>query len=212
MQLDITFILLALVAIVVSMVIHEMTHAYVSYWLGDDTAKLHNRLSINPIRHLDPVMSILLPLTLAVVGGPIFGGAKPVPYNPANIKWGDWGAALVALSGPFSNLLLAFVGYATVVLIAPKSSDIIGTFLPLFISVNLGFFIFNLLPVPPLDGSRVLYALAPEYVKRFMESIEKYGIFILFGLIIFAQSWLYALMINSQQLILEFFKFILMIN
>ena len=97
--------------ILFSMTLHEAMHAFVGYWLGDDTAKNEGRLTLNPIKHIDPFLTILLPLGLALLGGPIFGGAKPVPFRPDQVRWGDWGAALVALGGPLTNFFIAFVSF-----------------------------------------------------------------------------------------------------
>ena len=189
---DIIYIVIVIGVVLVSMTFHEAMHAYASYWLGDDTAKLHGRLTINPIKHIDPFLTILLPLLLAISGGPIFGAAKPVPFNPQNLRWDEWGAALVALAGPVTNLVLAFIIFGLSVIIgnpvnfyiAPEG--IVGLILSVGVMVNLGFFIFNMIPIPPLDSSRILYALAPEFVKRGMEAMEQFGIIIVFALIILA--------------------------
>jgi Zn-dependent protease len=98
-------LVIVLGVILVSMTLHEAMHAFVSFWLGDDTAKREGRLTLNPIKHIDPFLTILLPLGLALVGAPIFGAARPVPFRPDQVRWGDWGAALVALGGPLTNLL-----------------------------------------------------------------------------------------------------------
>ena len=173
---------LIIVIILISMTLHEAMHAFVGYWLGDDTAKAQGRLTLNPVAHIDPFLTLLLPLLLAIAGQPIFGGAKPVPFNPSRLRFDEWGAALVAIAGPLTNLLLAFVGYVVLVLAQP--SGLLGDAMSLFVLVNLGFFIFNILPIPPLDGSRVLYALAPEGARRFMEVIEQYGIFVVFAIVL----------------------------
>lgn len=173
--------------ILISMTLHEAMHAFVGYWLGDDTAKREGRLTLNPIKHIDPFLTIILPLGLALIGAPIFGGAKPVPFRPDQVKWGDWGAALVALGGPLTNLVLAFIGFGVwVVAGLPPQSELWGYILTTFFSVNLGFFVFNMIPIPPLDGSRVLYALAPEFVRSGMRYIERYGIILVFILVLFA--------------------------
>lgn len=174
------------------MTVHEMMHAYVGYWLGDSTAKDEGRLSINPLAHIDPFMTVLLPLLLAVTGAPIFGGAKPVPFNPHNLRWGELGSMLVALAGPFTNLLLAFLGFSILALTDMNST--IQYILQLWVLVNLGFFVFNMLPIPPLDGSRLIYYLAPNSVRRFMEVIEQYGIIIIFALILLFSPYLTAFM------------------
>src|SRR5687768_7485872 len=109
--MDITYILVVLGVILISMTLHEAMHAFVGYWLGDDTAKLEGRLTLNPIKHIDPFLTIVLPLTLAIIGAPIFGGAKPVPFNPARVRYDEWGAALIAIAGPLTNLLIAFIAF-----------------------------------------------------------------------------------------------------
>ena len=188
------YIIIVLGAVLISMTFHEAMHAYAGYWLGDDTAKLLGRLTLNPIKHIDPFLTILLPLLLAISGGPIFGAAKPVPFNPNNIRWGEWGAAIIAIAGPITNLLLAFILFGISVLIGKPVNfniSLVGygeTILAVGVMVNLGFFIFNMIPIPPLDGSRVLYALAPEFVRRGMESMERFGIIIVFALILVGGS------------------------
>ena len=185
--MDITYLIIVLVTILLSMTLHEAMHAFMGYFLGDDTAKAQGRLSLNPIKHIDPIMTIALPLFLAVMGGPIFGGAKPVPFNPYKVRYGEWGAALVAIAGPLTNLLIAFVVFGVgvlsgVITSAGVEATLAGQIIITAVSVNLGFFVFNILPIPPLDGSRVLYALAPDPVKAGMEYIERYGIFLVFGI------------------------------
>lgn len=192
MDINLLQIFSLLVIILISMTVHEMMHAYVGYWLGDSTAKDEGRLSINPLAHIDPFMTILLPLLLAVTGAPIFGGAKPVPFNPHNLRWGELGSMLVALAGPFTNLLLAFVGFS--VLALTDMNPTIQYMLQLWVLVNLGFFVFNMLPVPPLDGSRLIYYLAPNGVRRFMEVVEQYGIIIIFALILLFSPYLTSFM------------------
>lgn len=171
--------------ILVSMTLHEAMHAFVGYWLGDDTAKLEGRLTLNPIKHIDPFLTLLLPIMLAIVGAPIFGGAKPVPFNPSRLRYDEWGAALVAVAGPLTNLVIAFVFFGVYVL-AGMPGGIPGAILTTAVIVNLGFFIFNILPIPPLDGSRVLYALAPDFVRRGMEVVERYGLILVFVLVLVA--------------------------
>jgi Zn-dependent protease len=188
MGFDITYIVIVIAVILLSMTLHEAMHAFVSYWLGDDTAKAQGRLTLNPIKHIDPFMTILLPVILAISGAPIFGGAKPVPFNPQNVRWGEWGAALVALAGPLTNFFIAFIGFGIWVLVGTPTMGLEGQIFATIVSVNLGFFVFNLIPVPPLDGSRVLYALAPEFVKRGMEAMERYGIIIVFALVLLASQ------------------------
>ncbi|MEI6851045.1 MAG: site-2 protease family protein [Candidatus Saccharibacteria bacterium] len=195
MSIDILYLVIVLSIVLVSMTFHEAMHAFAAYWLGDDTARLHGRLSLNPIKHIDPFLTIILPIMLALSGGPIFGGAKPVPFNPNNLHYGDFGPAIVALAGPLTNLLLSFIIFGIWVVVGLPSQGIWGQIFVSAISVNLGFFIFNLIPIPPLDGSRVLYSLAPEFVRRGMESIERYGIIIVFMIIFFAGAAFSSFMI-----------------
>lgn len=170
--MDITTIVIVLVSVLVSITIHEAVHAYVGYALGDDTAKEEGRLTLNPISHIDPVATVAVPVFLAIIGAPIFGAAKPVPFNPERLKWGDFGAAIVALAGPLSNLLMAALASLVLLFVG---SGFIATVVLYFIIVNVGFFVFNTIPFPPLDGSRFLYAVAPEPVRTVMRAIESMG-------------------------------------
>jgi Zn-dependent protease len=211
MNIDFGYIAIVLVVILFSMTLHELMHGFVAYWLGDDTAKQQGRLSLNPIKHIDPFMTILLPIILAVSGLPIFGGAKPVPFNPLNVKWGEWGAALVALAGPFTNFLIAFISFGVWVLVGIPTHGIVGQIFTVMIYVNLGFFVFNMIPIPPLDGSRVLYALAPEFIKRAMEMIERYGIIVVFAIILIAGSGLGMFMSTIISFFINVFSHIFVI-
>lgn len=214
--MDIVNIIIVLGVILFSMTLHEAMHAFMGYFLGDDTARQEGRLTLNPIKHIDPFMTILLPLVLVMVGGPVFGGAKPVPFNPNRVKYGEFGAALVAIAGPLMNLLIAFVAFGVAVVGGFVSGDgtgiivssIIGKVLLLTISVNLGFFVFNMLPIPPLDGSRVLYALAPESARRIMERIEQFGVFFVFIIIMLFSSAIGAVMAACINAILHVFMMI----
>lgn len=206
MEIDVTYIVIILGSILFSMTLHEAMHGFMAYWLGDDTAKLEGRLTLNPIKHIDPFLTIILPIMLAVVGAPIFGGAKPVPFNPMRVRGAEWGAALVALAGPLTNLLLAFLGFAAFAVVSPQDGSLMLLILTTFVSVNLGFFVFNMLPIPPLDGSRVLYALAPEFVRRGMEAIERFGIIFVFALVLLANDVLGQVMRGAIQGIISLFS------
>lgn len=208
-------IVIVLGTILVSMTLHEVMHGFMALKLGDTTARDQGRLSFNPIHHIDPFMTVILPLFLVVTsfltGGatPIFGGAKPVPFDPSRVKWNEWGSALVALAGPLTNFVLAFVLFAIwVVLGTPSNTELIGHVLWTAIGVNLGFFVFNMLPIPPLDGSRVLYAIAPEFVRRGMEAIEQYGIIFVFAIVVFASSLIGQIMYTAIVAILQFFSLV----
>jgi len=204
-SIDIIYIIIVIVVVLISMTFHEAMHAFASYWLGDDTAKLHGRLSFNPIKHIDPFLTILLPVVLALAGAPIFGGAKPVPFNPQKVRFGEWGAALVALAGPLTNFIIAFLAFGIWVLVDAPTQGVVGQIFGAAVSVNLGFFIFNMIPIPPLDGSRVLYALAPEFVRRGMEVIEQSGIIIVFVIVLFAGSALGTIMVGAINFFLNLF-------
>ena len=197
--------------ILLSMTLHEAMHAFMGYFLGDDTAKAQGRLTLNPIKHIDPFMTILLPVILALTpGAPIFGGAKPVPFNPNRVRYGDWGAALVAIAGPLTNFLIAFLAFGIGVLSGVITSQgveatLVGQIIMLTMSVNLGFFVFNMLPIPPLDGSRVLYAFAPEAVRRGMEMIERYGVMVIFAIVLIASPVISQIMITCMNAIISLF-------
>ena len=171
-----TDLIIVLVSILVSMSIHEAMHAFVSHWLGDITAKEHGRLTLNPLKHIDIVTTVLLPVGLLAVGLPPIFIAKPVPFNPENVKFREYGAALIGIAGPFTNLLLAVIAALAIrflgIAVGTESFNIFS----LFIQVNLSFFVFNMIPFPPLDGSRLLYAFAPEPVQKVMYRIESGGI------------------------------------
>jgi Zn-dependent protease len=206
MGIDVVSLLIILGVILFSMTLHEAVHGFVAYWLGDDTARREGRLTLNPIKHIDPFLTIILPLGLALVGGPIFGGAKPVPFRPDQVRGGDWGAALVALGGPLTNLLIAFLSYGVWVVVGAPTTGIVTTIFSAFVSVNLGFFVFNMLPIPPLDGSRVLYALAPEFVRTGMRAIEQFGIIFVFVLVLLAGSLLGVYMSEAINFFLSVFN------
>lgn len=209
--MDILYIVIVIAVILFSMTLHEAMHAFMGYWLGDDTAKLQGRLTLNPIKHIDPFLTLLLPIMLALIGAPIFGGAKPVPFNPDRVRFDEWGAALVAIAGPLTNLLIAFVAFGiSVVMGQPvdlfsSSNGIDGLILQTVVLVNLGFFAFNILPIPPLDGSRVVYALAPEFIRRAMEAIERFGIIFVFILVFVFSRQIGAVLMSIIQFFLDIF-------
>lgn len=217
MTIDPLQLSIVLGVILFSMTLHEAMHGFVSYWLGDDTAKLQGRLTLNPIKHIDPFLTILLPLTLAVIGAPIFGGAKPVPFNPDRVRGDEWGVALVAISGPLTNLIIAFIAFGIGTVAGFNLADfgyisVWEMVITYAVFINLGFFVFNMIPLPPLDGSRVLYALAPEFVRRGMEVIEQYGLIVVFAIVLLASSYIGAFMLEAIQFILSVFAMIFMVG
>ena len=213
--MNFTIVIITLLVILVSMTIHEAMHAFMGYFLGDQTAKAEGRLSLNPIRHIDPFLTILLPLVLLMLGAPVFGGAKPVPFNPHKVRFGEWGVALVAIVGPLTSLVLAFSFFGIGVSLGfvdkfGFSPSLIGVMLQTFVFVNLGFFAFNMIPIPPLDGSRVLYALAPDFVRGFMRQVEQYGLVIIMVLVVvgspFISLFMNWLIIHTLQVFILIFS------
>lgn len=197
---SLSYIAIVIVCILISLVIHEFMHAYAGYLLGDRTAHEHGRLTLNPLSHIDPFMTILLPLaTLLIFGAPILA-AKPVPFDPRNVKWDEFGAAIIAAAGPLTNLVLAFLA-SLIAKFMGISVTGAATFLGVFIVLNVAIFVFNMIPIPPLDGSRVLYAFAPEPLQRFMLNIEPYGFFIIIALVLTAGVG--GLLANINEFILK---------
>lgn len=171
---------IAIPIIFISMAIHEFMHAFVSDKLGDDTARLQGRISLNPINHIDPYLTLLIPFLLIIGGSPvIFGAAKPVQVNFARLKYGEFGGAIVGMVGPLTNLVIAIFAAGILKLLNP-TSELLLDILFMSIIVNVGFFVFNMIPWPPLDGSRLLYAFAPRPLQQFMETIEGFGLMGLF--------------------------------
>lgn len=169
--------------LLVAMTVHEFMHAYVGLKLGDTTARDEGRISLNPLKHIDPFMTVLLPAFTWVFWQVLILAAKPVPFNPGRVKYDEFGAALIALAGPLSNLGLAVLTSLVMALLTPTGFT--ADLMELFLRLNVGLFVFNMIPIPPLDGSRVLYAFAPEPVQEFMERIEPYGFIIIIALVFF---------------------------
>lgn len=173
-------LLIVIPVLLVSMTVHEMMHAFASYWLGDDTAYHQGRLSLNPFVHIDPILTLGLPIVLALIGAPIFAAAKPVQVNFHRLRWGEFGGAIVGGIGPASNLVMAVISAVLLNSLSPIGTT--GEVLAYFVAINIGLAIFNLIPWPPLDGSRVLYAFAPRPLQEVMEAIERMG---MAGLVLF---------------------------
>lgn len=165
-----------IVVILYSVILHEMAHGLMALSMGDTTAKNAGRLTLNPIPHLDLVGSILLPLVTFFLGGFIFGYAKPVPYNPLNLNDQTYGPAKVALAGPLSNLMLAVL-FGLMVRFVPHISSDFGELLRMIVRLNVGLAIFNLIPIPPLDGHWILFAFLPARYVEVKYFLMRYGIF-----------------------------------
>jgi len=172
--------------LIMSVVIHEVSHGFVALHYGDHTAEYQGRLTLNPLKHLDFVGSFLVPLVSYFFGGFIFGWAKPVPYNPYNLKPGRWPEAAVALAGPASNFSLAII-FSVLVRIGTSQgwSPAFLHITALIVFVNLLLGIFNLMPIPPLDGSRLLFALFPDKIYRFRNFFDRYGLILVILFIFF---------------------------
>lgn len=161
----IIYVLFSVLCFVPAIVLHEVAHGFAASRLGDPTAKSRGRLSLNPIKHIDPFGTVILPLLLMAMGGPVFGYAKPVPYNPAYFKDLRKGEAIVGLAGPCANLLMAVLAAVAAWALLPLAPHLASNevfayfylmFLPMFALINLYLMFFNLLPIPPLDGSSVI--------------------------------------------------------
>jgi Zn-dependent protease len=173
------------VLLLVAFPIHEFAHALAAYRLGDSTARLFGRLTLNPLAHFDPAGGLMLSISFLLVGFG-FGWAKPTPVNPRNLEGGRWGEAIVAAAGPFSNLLLAIAASIPLRYVYATGLDIgfLGRVLQLFVIINLALMLFNLLPIPPLDGSAVLFAFLPTQTAwQLRPLLAQYGVFILIFLI-----------------------------
>jgi Zn-dependent protease len=176
-------VIILLPVLLFSMAIHEMMHAFASNYLGDDTARLQGRLTLNPIAHIDPFLTVLIPLLLILSGSPfLFGAAKPVQVNFSRLRYGEFGGAVVGMIGPVTNFLIACVAAILFKSVNPDLGSTLYTVFAITISLNVGLFIFNSIPWPPLDGSRLLYAFAPRGLQEIMEGIESAG---LMSLVIF---------------------------
>jgi Zn-dependent protease len=170
------YIIILLVVLLFSMSIHEMMHAFAADWLGDDTARLQGRLTLNPLAHIDPVLTVLVPLLLLLQHLPPFGAARPVQVNFNRLRYGDFGGAIVGVIGPLTNLVIALIASLLFnhfsLIYGGLAYQIIG----MTVLINIAFFLFNIIPWPPLDGSRLLYAFAPAPLQDLMHSIERTGL------------------------------------
>jgi Zn-dependent protease len=175
-----------IVILIGSVILHEVAHGWTAYKLGDPTAKLQGRITLNPMAHIDWVGSVILPALLVFSGAPfVFGWAKPVPFNPYNLKNPKWGGALVAAMGPITNILIAIIA-ALLFNVVGGSSAILDYILQGSIITNIVLAVFNLVPIPPLDGHHILFALLPDSLSGFKQSLQRAAwplviIFVIFG-------------------------------
>ncbi len=192
--MDFPTTILYIIILIMSIVLHETAHGYMAEYLGDPTARLQGRLTLNPIKHLDLFGSILLPGLLIIMGSPLLlGWAKPVPFNQYNFKrHRKWGSALVALAGPVSNILFALIFSGILRILA-----LVGELNPAFILIgviivllNITLALFNLIPVPPLDGHHILFAFIPERFNNIKQLIHRYQFVLLLVVVFFGARFI----------------------
>jgi Zn-dependent protease len=193
-----------IVILIMSVIIHEVAHGYSAKLLGDDTADLAGRLTLNPLKHLDPIGSVLVPLVLIISKvGFVFGWAKPVPYNELNLRNQKWGTVIVAASGALCNLALALIfGLLMRLSVAigfnsPEFLSIMG----LIVLVNIVLGVFNLIPIPPLDGSRILFSLLPTRFRSVQMFLEQYSMIVLLAFVFFLWQYLAPLVFGLFKLL-----------
>ena len=193
-----TLILAAILipCLIVAIVFHEVAHGWTALALGDPTARDQNRLSLNPVRHVDPVGTLLVPGLLAIVGGPIFGWAKPVPVRQERLDNPRYGMMAVAAAGPATNIILGLIGAVVLGLLAigltEPPTGALGwaiTALKYFITINIFLALFNLLPIPPFDGSHIVQGLLPRSLAVHYAKLQRAGMLLLVGLI--AITWIF---------------------
>ena len=198
-----------------SIVIHEVAHGYSAYLLGDDTARLNGRLTLNPIKHLDPFGSIILPLLLFIStkGTFLIGWARPVPYNPLNLRKGKWGNVIVSVAGIFANLMIAIIfglliRFAPVFglpILDPMSISPFYKISTIIVMLNLVLALFNIIPIPPLDGSKILFSFLPARFRYIENFLERWGMFLLLFFIIFLWGYVFPLVYTVFSLITGLF-------
>ncbi len=212
--------ILIIIILILSVVIHEVAHGYSALSQGDPTAKYAGRLTLNPIKHLDLFGSFIVPALLFLLSaGVILGWAKPVPINPYNFKNQKWGEAWVAATGPLSNFFIAII-FGLLIRFS-LAYDIFQDAIPLMgliVVINLILGIFNLIPIPPLDGSKILFSILPSSFDELRITLERYGLFIvLFVVLLFSATiffviniilvWAFALLTGDPSVLSEVFQF-----
>lgn len=181
-----------------SIVIHEISHGFMAEYFGDSTARHAGRLTLNPIAHIDMFGSILLPALLIFSHSPfLFGWAKPVPYNPENLRDKKWGTVAVAIAGILANFFIAII-FGIIIRVAPHLSPNLSTsfyfIASIIVLINLALGLFNLVPIPPLDGSKILLALLPTRISRKVELYERYSFVVLIIFIVYFSKFLYPVL------------------
>jgi len=201
--MDATNAIFYILILIMSIVIHEVSHGFMAEYFGDDTARNAGRLTLNPFKHLDLFGSILLPAVLILSHtGFLFGWAKPVPYNPYNLRNLKWGTIAVAAAGIMANFLIAII-FGIIVRFSSDFglSDNFYFITSAIVIVNLALGIFNLVPIPPLDGSKIFFSFLPESVSSFIFNYEQYSLILLLVFVVFFADYLYPILAFTFHLI-----------
>lgn len=211
---DVFWLPILFIILIFSAIIHECAHAWAAYRMGDPTAYAQGRITLNPISHIDPFMTIILPLILFFTAGFVFGGAKPVPINPSNFRNPEKGMLWSSLAGPLSNFILALIGFGFFLVFAffaksaqfsPKLLEFNIRLFYFLIYINILLAVFNLIPIPPLDGSRILRYFLPWDMKASLDRIEPFGFIIIMILLMTGGfAFLNVLMRGLQNLLISF--------
>jgi Zn-dependent protease len=188
-DLNVTSLVISLLVLILSLSVHEAAHAWSASQLGDDTAKRLGRVTLNPVVHVDPIGTLLLPIIAMVSGAPLIGWAKPTPVNTRNLRQPRRDSILVTAAGPVSNLLIAFAAAAAMRAGATAGGDWLDVLLYDALTLNVLLAVFNMLPIPPLDGGQILMALLPRPVAMKLGFLYEYGFLILMGLLVAGVLW-----------------------
>ena len=208
LDLDIAQVAIAFIVLLFSLTVHEMAHAWTADRLGDPTARILGRVTLNPIAHADPIGTVLFPLLAMVTGAPLIGWAKPVPVDLRRLRHHERDYVLVAAAGPASNIILA-VGAAIILAVLPISPVVLGetnasaplaAFLTRMVILNVFLAVFNMLPIPPLDGGNVLSGLLPRHLAAVFDLIRPYGFLLLYAVIL-TNAFVYLVARPSNYLI-----------